>query len=121
MNYLISALPYLHIASVLLVMGFYLLRTLFTLCNSKKDLGKKLQAATSIMTIILFATGITLAYQLKMPFNDSFVLTKIIGLLVFVAFAVMAFMPNRKKPTALLLLLAAFIIFIGLIIASKTH
>ncbi len=59
MNYLINILPYAHVVVVLLLMGLYLLRTLFTICNSKKDISKKLNGATSVMTIILFATGIT--------------------------------------------------------------
>ncbi len=121
MNYLISILPYAHIIVVLLLMGLYLLRTLFIIRNSKKEVGKNLNGVTSIMTIALFATGITHAYLLKIPFSDSFVLTKIIGLLAFVMFGVLAFMPNRKKETALLLLLAAFTLFIGLIVASIMH
>ncbi len=121
MENLKTLLPYAHIFSVLLLVGVYLLRTLFTICNSKKDSGKQLNSATSIVTIILFATGLTQAYLLKIPFDNSFVLTKIIGLLAFVAFGVLAFMPGRRKPRALLLLLAAFVIYIGLIFFSKIH
>ncbi|MEE9351300.1 MAG: SirB2 family protein [Thiotrichaceae bacterium] len=121
MENLITVLPYAHIFSVLLLVGVYLMRTLFTICNSKKGLGKQLNTATSVVTIILFATGITQAFLLKMPFSDSFVLIKIIGLLSFTAFGVLAFMPGRHKPRALLLLLAAFVIYIGLIFFSKIH
>ena len=121
MDYLIRILPYAHIVSVLLLMALYLLRTLFTICNSKKVIGKKLNSASSVITLVLFATGITYAYLLKIPFSNSFVLTKIIGMLAFVMFGVLAFMPGRKKPKALLLLLVAFIIFISLIIISNIH
>lgn len=120
MDQLSIALPYLHIATILLLAGLFLLRTYYLVKNSKKAYTKKMISNSSLLTIIVFITGIVLAFILKMPFNNPYVLIKIFGLLAFTGLSVTAFMPRRRKNTALIMMVVTFIIFTYIMLVSST-
>jgi uncharacterized membrane protein SirB2 len=78
-----------------------------SLTNSRSVLG-----LSSLITLALFGMGVFVAFEKHLSFADGFVLTKIIGLLLFVAFGVVALKQGLSKPIASILWvlgLAAFV------------
>jgi len=69
-------------------------------------------AATSIITIMLFGLGVYLGFSKQLSFADGFVLTKIVGLLLFVAFGVIALKQGLSKPVASVLWLLGLAAFV---------
>ncbi len=118
MNQLIASLPILHIVAVALITLLYLARSKALISNSKSATSKHMQSAFSFITLLLFFSGIIQAFLLKIPFNNSFVLIKIFGLLAFTGLSIAAFMPRRSKTTALAMMGISFVILIAIILVS---
>ena len=119
MNLIITSLPIIHIVAVLLLTFLYLARSMALICNSKKAYSKAMLNTSSFITLVLFFTGIIQALLLKIPFSNSFILIKIFGLLAFTGLSIAAFMPRRKKATALAMMGISFAILIAIVFVSK--
>lgn len=119
MHLIIAAIPILHIVAVLLLTLLYLARSMALICNKKNTYSKAAQNAASFITLMLFFSGIIQGFLLKIPFSSSFILIKIVGLLLITGLSVAAFMPRRKKTTALAMMAFSFITLIAIIFVSK--
>jgi uncharacterized membrane protein SirB2 len=86
----------------------------------KGRLPKALLSLAAVIAIFLFGTGVALVFlSSTMSFANSWVMTKVIGTLLFVTFSVTALKENRSKPTAIGLWLLAFIAFVYTFLVAK--
>jgi uncharacterized membrane protein SirB2 len=98
----------------------YIIRGMMMLANSSKTNARGILAIASIFTLLLFGSGIYLGFSLKLSFADGYMLTKIISLLLFVAFGVVALKQGLSKVVASILWLLGLAAFIyAYLIASK--
>lgn len=106
-----------HFIFMLLALLLFMLRGLFLL---KGRLPKAMLSLAAVMSILLFGTGLALVFlSSTMSFANSWVMTKLIGTLLFVTFSVIAFKENSSKPRAIGLWLVAFAAFIYTFLVAK--
>lgn len=105
-----------HTSLAAITLAIYIIRGVMMLANSTKTNSRFLISLASIFTLLLFALGVYLAFLLKHSFTDGFALSKIIGLLLFVAFGVVSLKHGLSKVVASVLwvlgLLAFFYTFL---------
>jgi len=92
-----------HSGIALLALLIYIVRGVMMLANSSKTNARGILGIASFVTIILFGLGVYLSFAKHLSFADGFVMTKIIGLLLFVAFGVVALKQGLSKPVASIL------------------
>lgn len=92
-----------HSGIALLALIIFVIRGVMMLAGSSIVNSRLVLGIASITTILLFGFGVYLGFVKGLSFADGFVLTKIIGLLLFVAFGVIALKQGLAKPTAIIL------------------
>ena len=108
----ISLLIKAHSGIAIVTLLIYIIRGVMMLANSSKTNSRGLLAVASLFTLLLFGLGVYLGFMQKLSFADGFILTKIISLLLFVAFGVIALKQGLSKPTASILWLLGLAAFI---------
>ncbi len=107
----------IHFILGLLLLLLYIVRGAFMF---KDNLSQAMQSLSAVLDLMLFGTGLALVFASHtMSFANSWVMTKIMGTLFFVAFAVMAFKTGQKKSTAIILWLLGLFAFIYTFIVAK--
>ena len=101
-----------HLIIAALVLLVYLVRGVMMLAGSSAVNSRAILSIAAILTILLFASGIYMGFVAKLSFADGFMLTKIIGLLLFVAFGVIALKQGLSKPIASVLWLLGLAAFV---------
>ena len=99
----INVLTKAHSGMAYLVLLIYVVRGIMMLAGSALKNSRAVLAVASITTLALFGLGIFIAFERQLSFSDGFVLTKIIGLLLFVAFGVIALKQGLSKTMASIL------------------
>lgn len=99
----IAVLTKAHSGIAYLALLIYVVRGVMMLANSTKTNSKGILAVASVVTLALFGLGVYLGFSKELSFADGFVLTKIIGLLLFVSFGVIALKQGLSKPVASIL------------------
>ena len=89
-----------HSGIAYLALLIYVVRGIMMLAGSSLTNSRGILGFSSIITVALFGLGIFVAFEKHLNFADGFVLTKIIGLLLFVAFGVIALKQGLSKPVA---------------------
>lgn len=105
-----ALLPKAHIILGVIALLVYLVRGIMMIAGSSDS--RAMLTIASFTTLLLFGSGIYIGFALKLSFAGGFVGTKIIGLLLFVGFGVIALKQGLSKPVAItlwLLGLAAFV------------
>jgi len=103
-------IPQLHIivgAAALLV---YVIRGVMMLADNTTS--RIMLALSSITTILLFASGVFMGFAKQLSFSDGFMATKLVGLLLFVGFGVVALKQGLSKPVASVLWLLGLAAFV---------
>ena len=108
----ISVLIKAHSGIAMLVLLIYVVRGVMMLASSTKTNSRGVLGIASLVTLLLFGLGVYVAFTKHISFADSFVLTKIIGLLLFVAFGTVALKQGLSKLVASILWLIGLAIFI---------
>jgi uncharacterized membrane protein SirB2 len=108
LNILIKA----HSGIAYLVLLIYIVRGIMMLAGSTLTNSRGILAVASITTVALFGLGVFVAFEKHLNFADGFVLTKIIGLLLFVAFGVVALKQGLSKAVASVLWLLGLAAFV---------
>ncbi len=116
----IAVLTKAHSGMAYLVLLIYVVRGVMMLANSTKTNSRGILAVTSVVTLVLFGMGVYLSLAKQLSFADGFVLTKIMGLLLFVAFGVVALKQGLSKPIASILWLLGLAAF-GYTYLIATH
>ena len=73
------------------------------LANSRLTNSRLLLSVAAITTLALFGLGVYLGFLKHLSFADGFIMTKIIGLLLFVAFGTVALKQGLSKLVASIL------------------
>lgn len=108
----ITVLTKAHSGIAMLVLLIYVVRGVMMLASSPKTNSRGVLGIASLVTLALFGLGVYVAFTKHISFADSFVLTKIIGLLLFVAFGTIALKQGLSKLVASILWLIGLAIFI---------
>jgi len=107
-NILIKA----HAGFAYLTLLIYIIRGVMMLFSSPLTNARSVLLTASFATLLLFGLGVFIAFEKHLSFADGFVLTKIIGLLLFVAFGVIALKQGLSKPIAIILWLLGLAAFV---------
>ena len=107
-NVLIKA----HSGIAYLALLIYVVRGIMMLASSSLTNSRGVLGFASVITLALFGLGIFVAFEKHLSFTDGFVMTKIIGLLLFVAFGVVALKQGLSKPIASILWLLGLAAFV---------
>jgi len=108
----INVLTKAHSGMAYLVLLIYVVRGIMMLAGSTLKNSRGVLAIASITTLALFGLGIFIAFEKQLSFADGFVLTKIIALLLFVAFGVIALKQGLSKSMASILWLLGLAAFV---------
>jgi len=103
-------IPQLHLFIGAATLVVYVIRGIMMLAGNTTS--RIMLALSSITTILLFASGVFMGFAKQLSFADGFIATKLIGLLLFVGFGVIALKQGLSKPVASILWvlgLAAFV------------
>ena len=90
----------------------FVVRGIMMLAGSNVVNSRGMLAIAAVFTILLFVSGVFMGFGAKLSFTDGFMLSKIIGLLLFVAFGVIALKQGLSKPIASVLWLIALGAFV---------
>ena len=101
-----------HSGFAYLTLLIYFVRGVMMLFSSPLTNARSVLVAASFATLVLFGLGVFIAFEKHLSFADGFVLTKIIGLLLFVAFGVIALKQGLSKPIAIILWLLGLAAFV---------
>ena len=96
-----------HLIVGALALLIFVVRGVMMLAGSKAANSRGILSVAAVFTVVLFASGVYMGFGAKLSFADGFMLSKIIGLLLFVAFGVVALKQDLSKPIASVLWLIA--------------
>ena len=108
----LSLLIKAHSGIAIAVLIIYIIRGAMMLANSPKTNSAAVLSIASIFTLLLFGLGVYIGFAQNLSFADGFILTKIISLLLFVAFGTIALKKGLSKAVASGLWLIGLVAFI---------
>lgn len=98
-----------HFVLALVSVTVYIIRGAMMLANNNS---RSMTTIASITTLILFGTGLALVFSAStMSFANSWVMTKMVGTLLYVFFGVIALKEGLSKPMAIVLWLLGLAAF----------
>lgn len=103
----VSVLAKAHSGIAILVILTFLLRGGLMIAGSAKLRSVVLTAISHTFLLVLILLGLYIAHSKGILFSDSFVITKLICLALFVLFSIFAFKQGLSKVTATVLWLLA--------------
>ncbi|HIP94571.1 MAG TPA: hypothetical protein EYH20_04460 [Leucothrix sp.] len=109
-----------HIAIAGMVLLVYIIRGAMMLAGAAAVNSRSVLAISSVLTVLLFASGVYMGFAKHLSFADGFVLTTIAGFLLFVIFGVIALKQGLPKIIASILWVLGFLAYVyTALIASK--
>ena len=108
----LSILIKAHSGIAILALIIYIVRGVMMLANSTKTNSAVVLSIASVITLLLFGVGVYIGFAQKLSFADGFILTKLISLLLFVAFGTIALKQGLSKIMASGLWLLGLVTFI---------
>ena len=109
-----------HVIIAGLVLLVYIVRGAMMLAGAAAVNSKVMLGVSSLLTILLFASGVYMGFAKHLSFADGFVLTTIISFLLFVIVGVISLKHGLSKLVASILWLLGLAAFIyTALIASK--
>ena len=110
-----------HLIIAGLVLLVYIVRGAMMLAGASAVNSRPTLAIASVLTILLFASGVYMGFVKHLSFADGYILTTIVSFLLFVIFGVIALKPGLSKIVASILWVLGLLAFIyAALIASKT-
>jgi len=101
-----------HIVAAVLALLIYVIRGVMMLAGATAVNSRVMLALSSVFIILLFTIGVYMGFMKHLSFADGYMLSKIIGLLLFVSFGVIALKQGLSKPIASFLWLIGLAAFI---------
>lgn len=109
-----------HMIVAGLVLLIYIIRGAMMLAGAGAANSRPVLAIASLLTILLFASGVYMGFIKHLSFADGFMLTIIVGFLLFVIFGVISLKNGLPKIVASILWVLGLLAFIyTALIASK--
>lgn len=115
---LMTLLAKVHAIIALLSLAIFFIRGFWMLTNNPAVTGKAALASASLSMLILLGTGLGMVFMNGLVF-DSWVITKVIGLVAYVILGVIALKPGLGKPAATVLWLAGLGAFVYTFMVAK--
>ena len=110
-----------HIIIAGMVLLVYIIRGAMMLAGSAAVNSRSVLAISSLLTILLFASGVYMGFAKHLSFADGFVLSTILSFLLFVIFGVIALKHGLPKIIASVLWVLGLLAYIyAALIASRT-
>lgn len=110
-----------HIIIAGMVLLVYIIRGAMMLAGSAAVNSRSVLALSSLLTILLFASGVYMGFAKHLSFADGFVLSTILSFLLFVIFGVIALKHGLPKIIASILWVLGLLAYIyAALIASRT-
>lgn len=110
-----------HLIIAGLVLLIYIIRGAMMLAGAAAVNSRSVSTIFSVLTILLFASGVYMGFAKNLSFADGFILTTLVSFLLFVTFGVIALKHGLSKILASILWLLGLAAFIyTALIASKT-
>lgn len=110
-----------HIIIAGMVLLVYIIRGAMMLAGSAAVNSRSVLAISSLLTILLFASGVYMGFAKHLSFADGFVLSTILSFLLFVIFGVIALKHGLPKIIASILWVLGLLAYIyAALIASRT-
>ena len=110
-----------HIAIAGMVLLVYIIRGAMMLAGAAAVNSRPVLAISSVLTVLLFASGVYMGFAKHLSFADGFILTTIAGFLLFVIFGVIALKQGLPKVIASILWVLGLLAYAyTALIASKT-
>lgn len=117
-----SLLKAVHVGSVGLTLGLFLLRGGAMLADYPWQRRRVLRILPHVVDTILLASAIALVILLRQyPFVDPWLTAKVCALLVYIALGTVALKRGRTKTIRLLALLAALLVFSYIVSVALSH
>lgn len=110
-----------HSVLAIVALVIYVIRGGMMVANSKSTNSRSMLTAASFTILIVFGLGVYLGFQQKLSFADGYMLSKIIGLLLFVGFGVIALKHGLAKGVAIILWLLGLAAFAYTFAIAKQH
>ena len=101
-----------HIIVAGLALLIYIIRGLMMLASSSTVNSALMLAMSSAFTVLIFAIGIYMGFAKHLSFADGFMLTKIIGFLLFVMFGIISLKKGLSKAKAIIFWLIGLSAFV---------
>ncbi|HID82937.1 MAG TPA: regulator SirB [Thiotrichales bacterium] len=112
----------LHLLTILLSGAGFLLRGFWMMTDSEKLQARPVKIFPHINDTILLVSGITLVVLTGLyPWQQSWLMAKIIALLVYIFLGTIALKRGKTKNQKILAWLLAIIVFVYMIFVAKTH
>jgi len=110
-----------HIIIAGMVLLVYIIRGAMMLAGFAAVNSRSVLAISSLLTILLFASGVYMGFAKHLSFADGFVLSTILSFLLFVIFGVIALKHGLPKIIASVLWVLGLLAYIyAALIASRT-
>lgn len=103
-------IPQAHIIMAVAALLVYIIRGVMMLAGNTTS--RIMLTLSSFTILLLFASGVYMGFAKQLSFADGFVGTKIIGLLLFVGFGVIALKQGLSRPVAIVLWLLGLAAFV---------
>lgn len=110
-----------HLIIAGMVLLVYIIRGAMMLAGAAAVNSRSVLAISSLLTILLFASGVYMGFAKHLSFADGFVLSTILSFLLFVIFGVISLKHGLPKIIASILWVLGLLAYIyAALIASKT-
>jgi uncharacterized membrane protein SirB2 len=105
-----------HQGAVAVSFAGFFARAIGVLRDARWVRGRTARTLPHIVDTVLLASAIALAWMLRLsPVETPWLLAKIVGLVLYIGFGVVALRPGRPQPVRVVALLAASITFIYIV------
>lgn len=116
-----TTLVAIHTVSILAVIAMFFVRGIGTIFE-KEWIGKKIfKIAPHIIDTLMLITGITLVIMSGLSFTQDWILVKIVGVIAYVFFALMAFKKAKTRNARAMFWLGGLITLFYLVAVAKHH
>jgi uncharacterized membrane protein SirB2 len=120
MSYL--ALKLLHTIAVVLSISLFGLRGAWMVLDSPRLGARWVKVVPHAIDTVLLASALALAYTIgQWPFVHSWLTVKVLLLVLYIGFGMLALRPGRPKPQRIAALLLALATFLFLVSVARTH
>ena len=112
---------YIHVSCVVITISFFLVRGLWVIFNSNlKDQKWPKKLAPTIDTVLLVSAVVYAIKIQQYPFVDSWLTAKIIGLLFYIGFGVVALTYGKTKGIKIMAFTGALLSFMYIVLVAMT-
>ncbi len=116
------ALKHLHLTTVVLSLALFVLRGMWMLRDSPQLAARWVKIVPHVVDSVLLASALGLAFTLQQyPFVHGWLTAKVLALVLYIIFGVLALRPGRPKAQRVVAFVLALLTFGYIVIVARTH